>query len=47
MVSAAGDKVRALRVGDRVAPIVDTENLTGWEAGRSWLAGDEHGVLAD
>lgn len=46
-VVAAGDKVRSLRVGDRVAPITDTENLTGREAGRSWLAADEDGVLAD
>ena len=46
-VIAAGDKVRSLKVGDRVAPITDTENLTGREAGRSWLAADEDGVLAD
>lgn len=36
-----------LEIGDRVAPIVDTENLTGQEAARSWLAADEDGVLAD
>lgn len=36
-----------LEIGDRVAPIVDTENLTGQEATRSWLAADEDGVLAD
>lgn len=46
-VVAAGDKVRTLKVGDRVAPITDTENLTGREPGRSWLAADEDGVLAD
>ncbi|KAL2280412.1 hypothetical protein FJTKL_12641 [Diaporthe vaccinii] len=46
-VVAAGDKVRSLKVGDRVAPITDTENLTGREAARSWLAADEDGVLAD
>lgn len=46
-VIAAGDKVRSLKVGDRVAPITDTENLTGREPGRSWLAADEDGVLAD
>ncbi|KAJ0116135.1 chaperonin 10-like protein [Diaporthe amygdali] len=46
-VIAAGDKVRGLKIGDRVAPIVDTENLTGREPARSWLAADEDGVLAD
>lgn len=30
-----------------MGPIVDTENLTGKETGRSWLAADEDGVLAD
>lgn len=34
-------------VGDRVAPNTDTENLTGREPTRSWLAADEDGVLAD
>lgn len=42
-----GDKVGLVAVGDRVAPIVDTANLTGREPGRSWLAADEDGVLAD
>ncbi|KAL1853141.1 hypothetical protein VTK73DRAFT_9071 [Phialemonium thermophilum] len=46
-VVAVGDRVRFLAVGDRVAPIVDTANLTGREPGRSWLAADEDGVLAD
>ncbi|KAI6777516.1 alcohol dehydrogenase, partial [Emericellopsis cladophorae] len=35
------------KLGDRVAPNTDTENLTGRESSRSWLAADEDGVLAD
>lgn len=46
-IVSIGEQVSALRVGDRVAPIVDTENLTGQEPTRSWLAADEDGVLAD
>ncbi|GKT54625.1 alcohol dehydrogenase [Colletotrichum tofieldiae] len=46
-IIAMGDKVRALVVGDRIAPITDTEFITGREPGRSWLAADEDGVLAD
>lgn len=46
-VIAVGDKVSFLAVGDRVAPITDTANITGREPGRSWLAADEDGVLAD
>lgn len=46
-VIALGDGVTTLSLGDRVAPITDTENLTGREAARSWLAADEDGVLAD
>lgn len=46
-VMAVGDKVKSLVIGDRVAPINDTENITGREAKRSWLAADEDGVLAD
>lgn len=46
-VIAIGDQVKFLRVGDRVAPNTDTENLTGRESSRSWLAADEDGVLAD
>ncbi|KAM0714412.1 hypothetical protein Q7P37_010199 [Cladosporium fusiforme] len=42
-----GEQVTTLHIGDKVAPIVDTENLTGQEATRSWLAADEDGVLAD
>ncbi|KAK2016851.1 alcohol dehydrogenase [Colletotrichum eremochloae] len=46
-VIAAGDKVASLVVGDRVVPVIDTEFVTGREPGRSWLAADEDGVLAD
>lgn len=46
-VIAVGERVKALGLGDRVAPIVDTENITGRESTRSWLAADEDGVLAD
>jgi D-arabinose 1-dehydrogenase-like Zn-dependent alcohol dehydrogenase len=46
-VIAKGEQVSSLNIGDRVAPIIDTENLTGQESTRSWLAADEDGVLAD
>lgn len=46
-VVAVGDGVTTWALGDRVAPITDTENLTGREPARSWLAADEDGVLAD
>jgi NADPH:quinone reductase-like Zn-dependent oxidoreductase len=46
-IVAIGSGVTTLSVGDRVAPTTDTENLTGREKGRSWLAADEDGVLAD
>ena len=46
-VIEVGDKVKAFGIGDRVSPIVDTENITGRETARSWLAADEDGVLAD
>lgn len=46
-VIAIGDGVTSFQIGDRAAPIVDTENITGRETGRSWLAANEDGVLAD
>ncbi|GES62134.1 alcohol dehydrogenase [Aspergillus terreus] len=46
-VIALGGHVKSFAPGDRVAPIVDTENITGRELTRSWLAADEDGVLAD
>lgn len=47
VIISIGSNVTTLQNGDRVAPIVDTENLTGRETKRSWLAADEDGVLAD
>lgn len=44
---AVGDKVTELKVRDCVAPIIDTKQITGREAGRSWLAADEDGVMAN
>ena len=46
-VILVGENVKSLKVGDRVAPNTDTENITGQEPTRSWLAADEDGVLAD
>lgn len=46
-VIAVGIGVTQFQVGDRVAPLADTENMTGREVKRSWLAADEDGVLAD
>ena len=46
-VVSRGEGVTAFQVGDRVAPLTDTENMTGRENARSWLAADEDGVLAD
>lgn len=46
-VIATGEKVTTFAVGDRVAPITDTLYVSGRELGRSWLAADEDGVLAD
>lgn len=46
-VVAIGSGVTAFKVGDRAGPVCDTENVTGREVGRSWLAADEDGVLAD
>ena len=46
-VIATGNNVKSFAVGDRVAPVIDTEYITGREVGRSWLAADEDGVLAD
>lgn len=45
-IIAKGDKVKRLAIGDKVAPIVDTENISGRELGRPWLAADEDGVMA-
>ncbi|KAH8692325.1 alcohol dehydrogenase [Talaromyces proteolyticus] len=46
-VIGVGDKVKDFKIGDRVAPVTDTELITGRESGRSWLAANEDGVMAD
>ena len=46
-VIGVGDKVTEFKIGDRVAPITDTKQITGRETGRSWLAAEEDGVMAD
>lgn len=46
-VIAVGDKVKTLALGDRAGPITDTENISGREVKRSWLAADEDGVMTD
>jgi NADPH:quinone reductase-like Zn-dependent oxidoreductase len=46
-VIAVGDKVKTLVIGDKVGPITDTKFISGREVGRSWLAADEDGVMAD
>lgn len=46
-IIAVGERVKALAIGDRVGPIIDTEYISGREVGRSWLAADEDGVMAD
>lgn len=42
-----GPKVKTFSIGDKIAPIVDTEFISDRSTGRSWLAADEDGVLAD
>ena len=46
-VISIGDNVRNFQVGDRVSPIVDSEYITDRSTGRSWLAANEDGVLAN
>ncbi|CAG9978594.1 unnamed protein product [Clonostachys byssicola] len=45
-VIAVGDKVSLVKIGDRVAPITDSEFVTARSTGRSWLAANEDGTLA-
>lgn len=45
-VISVGDNVTKVAVGDRVAPITDSEFVTARSTGRSWLAANEDGVLA-
>lgn len=46
-IVAVGDHVRNFKVGDRVAPNTDSEFITDRSTGRSWLAANEDGVLAN
>lgn len=46
-VIAVGDLVSRFHLDDRVGALNDTENMTGRENSRSWLAADEDGVLTD
>lgn len=46
-VIALGQHVTRFKAGDRVAPITDTQYLNDRSTGRSWLAANEDGVLAD
>lgn len=45
-IIAVGERVSLVRVGDRVAPITDSEYVTARSTGRSWLAANEDGTLA-
>lgn len=45
-IIAVGDSVSLVSVGDRVAPITDSEYVTARSTGRSWLAANEDGTLA-
>lgn len=45
-IIAVGDKVKRFKVGDHVAPTVDTKYITHRSTERSWLAANEDGVLA-
>ncbi|KAJ5247304.1 NAD(P)-binding protein, partial [Penicillium chermesinum] len=45
-IIAVGDRVSLVGIGDRVAPITDSEFVTARSTGRSWLAANEDGTLA-
>lgn len=45
-IIAVGDRVSLVCVGDRVAPITDSEYVSARSTGRSWLAANEDGTLA-
>lgn len=45
-IIAVGDRVSLVKLGDRVAPITDSEYVTARSTGRSWLAANEDGTLA-
>ncbi|KAE8361351.1 NAD(P)-binding protein [Aspergillus caelatus] len=45
-IIAVGERVSLVSIGDRVAPITDTEFVSARSTGRSWLAANEDGTLA-
>jgi NADPH:quinone reductase-like Zn-dependent oxidoreductase len=45
-VVSVGNRVSLVSVGDRVAPITDSEFVNARSTGRSWLAANEDGILA-
>ncbi|KAF4980381.1 hypothetical protein FZEAL_3611 [Fusarium zealandicum] len=45
-IISVGDQVSLVSVGDRVAPITDSEFVNARSTGRSWLAANEDGNLA-
>lgn len=46
-VLAIGPNVQRIKIGDRVGVTNDTQYLTERSTGRSWVAANEDGVLAD
>ncbi|KAF5637557.1 alcohol dehydrogenase [Fusarium tjaetaba] len=45
-IVSVGNRVSLVQVGDRVAPITDSEFVNARSTGRSWLAANEDGILA-
>ncbi|CVK86599.1 probable Alcohol dehydrogenase [Fusarium mangiferae] len=45
-IVSVGNRVSFVKVGDRVAPITDSEFVNARSTGRSWLAANEDGILA-
>ncbi|KAF5709963.1 alcohol dehydrogenase [Fusarium mundagurra] len=45
-IVSVGNRVSLVKVGDRVAPITDSEFVNARSTGRSWLAANEDGILA-
>ncbi|KAH7177994.1 hypothetical protein DER46DRAFT_632861 [Fusarium sp. MPI-SDFR-AT-0072] len=45
-IVSVGNRVSLVKVGDRVAPITDSDFVNARSTGRSWLAANEDGILA-
>ncbi|KAF5609867.1 alcohol dehydrogenase [Fusarium subglutinans] len=45
-IISVGNRVSLVKIGDRVAPITDSEFVNARSTGRSWLAANEDGILA-